>query len=577
VIYAILLLLIAAAGALAFNRWLPTRAIGFGAAGASLLAAGLLVAEQYGDLLPTLPPLTWAVVDEFTITIAPQAGPLGLLLGFTLLAGSALAQLELALALAPTVRGFGRLFAWVLLVQAAALLTTGGEGLIVPLLWALVVLPGYAAVRASGALNRSEGLPLSIAMGLLASLLLLAGLLGAAPALADGVPPGTLSVGCIILASVMLVGGTPFHHALDEVAEAPGALGGLLYGLALPVIGLGTLTSFLNRLHAANPDLPLPALQQALLLLLGITSLLACAGGALREYNLRRMLGWLVGTQAGLVLLALGLDGALARLAAPALLLNLMLTILTGALAVAVLERLTGSADYTDLQTNTSLWLPGLLWALAAASALGIPGLWGFWGRLWLFDVTLDQAPWLLPPTLAASVLLALACLAPLARFWREPGEGTRPTMGPFLLVLLLGALPLPLLGLLPQLAWMGGLNQIADVPAQLPVSITTQAGSVGVVVVAALLVLLLRRRSERPALNDEDMTPTVLAPTALGNSLAPLAHVGRPEPLGQRLWSGLLLLGRLAQNGIWLFEKRFYLAGVLVALVSLILLMAQG
>jgi hypothetical protein len=38
-----------------------------------------------------------------------------------------------------------------------------------------------------------------------------------------------------------------------------------------------------------------------------------------------------------------------------------------------------------------------------------------------------------------------------------------------------------------------------------------------------------------------------------------------------------LLLLGRLAQNGIWLFEKRFYLAGVLVALVSLILLMAQG
>jgi formate hydrogenlyase subunit 3/multisubunit Na+/H+ antiporter MnhD subunit len=323
--------------------------------------------------------------------------------------------------------------------------------------------------------------------------------------------------------------------------------------------------------------LPLPALQRGLLLLLGLTSLLACAAGALRERNLHRLLGWFVGTQVGLVLLALGLDGSLARLAAPALLLNLMLTVLTGALAVAVLERLTGSADYTDLQSNTSLWLPGLLWAIAAASALGIPGLWGFWGRVWLFSVALDQAPWLLPPALAASVLLALACFAPLARFWREPSASTRPTIGPFLFVLLLGALPLPLLGAWPHLAWMGGLQAVNDVPERLPVSVTLQAGSIGVLVVAALLTLLLRRRSARPPLTDEDMIPTVLAPTTLGGSLAPLAHVGRPEPLGHRLWSGLLLLGQFAQRAIWLFEKRYYLAGVLIALVSLILLMAQG
>ncbi len=598
----------AAAVCLGLSRFVPTRVLGFLAAGAALLAAVLLVVQPAAL---DAPPLTWAVVDGLPVVVGGHMTALSVLLLVVLLGGSALALLALALALAPEVRGFGNLFAWALLAVAAAVPGLCSAGLVLPLSWATTALLSYAAVRASGALNRSEELPQGIAFGLLASLVLLAGLLAAEPARQAGVAPGTLAVGLFALASLMYAGGAPFRGAINEATAAPAPLGGLLFGLVLPLLGLGNLIQFIFDARALFPTLP--ELQRLTLLVLGALSLGVCAAGALRAHRLRNLLGWLVGAQAGLVVLALGLDplvpeiepGAIADptllgtldatlrvqsiIAAPVLLVSLALSTLSGALAAAVLERTTGSDDYTQVQPGSDLRLAGLLWLLMTLVVVGVPPSMGFWGRYWLFLPVLEQAAWVLPLVLAASVLLLLACLGPLARFaWRSRLPDSAPpaylgSVAPFVPVVLLLIVALLALGVVPQLLWFGFLQDVTllvsgvttNFPAPLPIVLLVNIGALLVLLV--LQVLSMRLASARPAFHDADMEPVVLAPDSLAQSLTPLSSVGHSQGLLAAGWSLLLNAGRTVSAGMVLFEKRFYLAGVLVALISLILLMAQG
>ncbi len=588
-----LLLLLAAVACLGLSRALPTQVLGFIAACITLIAAVLLLIGHGQDTPPLLQPLTWVSLEQITILFSPQLDTAGVLLSCTLLGGGALALLALALALAPTVRGFGGLFAWVLLTLAAALLGLSSEGFVVPFAWALVAILSYCAARSSGALNRSEGMPNGITIGLLASLLLLAGLIAAAPAVAVQIRPPSSALVCVVVACLMFMGAAPFHNALDEAVQAPAALGALLYGLVFPIVATDTLLRFIGDMRAFLPGVDLPLLWRVLLLVMGLFSVFAGAVGALREHRLQRLLAWQAGAQGGLVVLALGVSGPLAALAAPALLVNLALTTLGGALAVTVVERLTGLDDFTRVQPGADLRWPGLVWAITAASALGMPSLWGFWARSWLFEALVAQAPWAAAPVLAASVLMALAYLAPLACFWwrssTDMAAGARehaiqlaaeaPLTGknPFLLVLVLVPLPLLVMGLAPQLVWDGLLRMLPAAPAALPVSTTAQAISVAVAALSVLLLLLPRLPSARRSLPDDDMLPAMLAPDALAGRLSLLETLGRPASLLRGAWDMLLSLAQLVRAGMTLFEQRFYLAGVLLGLISLILLMVQG
>lgn len=571
----LLLLLLAAAACLALSRLAPTRWLGLIAAVAAAIAALALPA----NLFPAAPTLTWAVIDGFAFTLAPDLSGTDLALGLTLLGGGALALLALALALAPTVRGFGGLFAWPLLAMGAALLSFGATGPtpLFPFTWALAALLSYSAVRASGALTRSSAFPQGLTLGLLASLLLLGGLLAATTLRTEEPLPGFAAFAAlaVLLACQMLVGGAPFHSVFEEAVAAPAALGGLFFGLLLPLLALRTLFHLTETL----PDLP--AFWPALLIGLGLLNLLTGTAGALRERSLRRLLAWQVSAQAGVVLLALGMEGPLAALAAPALLVNLALATLAGALAVSAQERLTGSDDFTLVRPGIDLRWPGLLWALAAASSLGLPPLWGFWGRRWALEAAFAAAPWLAATLLAATLLALLAYLGPLAQFWgagtRRPAPGDAPPPTWALdAVLMLALAPLLMLGLVPQLLWPGWLQTVAGAPPALPVSDVAQFAAIVAAVAVMLLTLLVRgRRWTRRLGSDPDMTPVVLGPDALGASVAPLAHLGRPAGLFRRAWEGLLLVSRGAQAAMALFEQRFYLAGVLLMLLIVLLLMA--
>jgi hypothetical protein len=266
-----------------------------------------------------------------------------------------------------------------------------------------------------------------------------------------------------------------------------------------------------------------------------------------------------------------------------------------GALAVAVFERQIGSDDYTLMQTGIDLRLPGMLWVCAAASAWGMPALWGFWGRRWLFAAAIEQAPWVVPLMLATSVLLVLAYLGPLARFWSSSNTSTplafaalRSANRPFLPVLLLTPLLLLVPGLIPQPALeiyqsdvlpqaVQGVNPMQPLLFEPVVHISEQVAGFVAALGGVLFGLLLQLKPARHIPSDEDMTPVVLPPAALAGQLTPLAAAGYPAHLMRGLWATLLQLGRWARIWMALFEQRFYLAGVLLALISLILLMAQG
>ncbi|NTV63331.1 MAG: hypothetical protein HGA65_07310, partial [Oscillochloris sp.] len=371
--------------------------------------------------------------------------------------------------------------------------------------------------------------------------------------------------------ALALAGSPPLAGARADASEAPAPLGALVYGLAGPVTALGWL------LRTAA-DLPgLPGGWTIMLALLGGLGALACGAGALGERRLRAILAWVTAGQTALVVATLGLAGGRAAVAGPGLLVSLMLTATVGAAATATLERTTGSDDYTAGGAAPPR-ITGAVWALAAAASLGLPPLWGFWPRLWLLLEAQQQQPWLLAPLIAGAILTTLALLAPLAKLWpTESGTGRAHVAWMDVIPALIAGLPLLILGVAPGLAWAPWLEATPAAPADLPASqgaqlATVVAGLALVALVAVAGIAAPARMLER----DPDEEPVRLAPDALGAALRPLAWMGSLTPLLRVLWAGLQLASKALHFLIGLFEQRYYLLGVLAALITIMLLMAQ-
>jgi formate hydrogenlyase subunit 3/multisubunit Na+/H+ antiporter MnhD subunit len=582
--------LITALICLALSYRVPARWLGIGAAAALLVCgAALLAARLLGRLPLALIDHTWLALDRRTIALALIFDSANW--GFALLglAGGGLALLALALAVPPNVRGFGGLFAAALLALSAVVAGLANrDAALLPFLWALAALLTFLALRASGALSSSDTPVIVLLAGLGGALLALGAVLAmfAAPL---GTPPLPLALLAWTLAGMLALGAAPFHAPTQSLAEAPAALAGALLGPGIPLLGGYTLIRF-----AAGQGVALPRIWAIALTLLGLLVLLGCAAGALATTRLRRLIGWQFSSQSGLVLLALAWsggsppDGAAAPAAvSAALLANGALATIGCYLAVAVLERRTGTDDMAEIEPREPLRLPSLALLAGAASAAGMPGTWGLWTRRWLFDELAAVVPWAAPVVLAASALLALAWAAPLALFWRRalpaapdarPAPAGRP--GAALFVGLAAAAPLLILGIAPGLAWEGWLAGLQDdlaggaaaprlpgLPAQI------------VCLLAALLLIALPwlARSRRYVAPDaQPHAAGVAVPKALGESLRGLAWLAAPAEAFESAWRGLLALSRGLRRGMALFEQRYYLAGLLIAVILVIMLFIQ-
>lgn len=579
--FAFMLPLVAALLCLALNRFAPTRWLGMGAAAATLLAAlALLAARVQGDLPLALPEWVWAMSDNQPVRLALQFDAASFPLAVLALAGGALGLFSLALTIPAGLRGFGALFAAALLSLLAAVVGMAiQEPLLLPFAWAMAALSGFMAMRASGTTIASGTPRAGLLMGLLGALALLAAMLLAGIA-APAAPIFPIVFACWALAILPALGGPPFHTAIEELAEAPAALAGVLLAIGLPLLGGYTLI----RLAAANP---LPADWRLGLTLLGLLTLLVCAAAAHGTPRLRSLLGWQFSAQLGLVLVAVAQGGLALAVAAPALLLNAALSTLAGYLAVGVLAYRAGVDDLFALRLPERLLAPMIAFLIAAASAVGLPGTWGLWGRRWLLDALLVAAPWAVGPLLAGSALMALAYVAPLAAFLRparSPASARFFSSGWFVIATLIcpliAVIPLLLLGVAPQLAWLGWLEAAqpvlappAPAPPSLPDVSAQFAYAAAALAIVALPLLAGRGRARAAATDPEMQGGGVLPPEALGQSLRGLAWFGEARGMFEGLWAGLLGLSRLIAGGLAIFERRYYLAGLVIALLIVMLL----
>jgi hypothetical protein len=126
-------------------------------------------------------------------------------------------------------------------------------------------------------------------------------------------------------------------------------------------------------------------------------------------------------------------------------------------------------------------------------------------------------------------------------------------------------------------MAWELWLQAVAFAPPALPIEPAQRivAGLAGafLIVVAALLTWAAPVRTLRLDPAEDEVR---LAPDALGASMRPLALLANPAPLLAGLWWILEQVSERVRVVVGLFEQRYYLLGVLAALITIMLLMAQ-
>lgn len=541
---------------LALSRTLPTRGLALGAAAALAVAAALLLfARSRGETM--LPEFTWQSIDDQVIDLSLSFDRVSAPLGVVTLGGGALGFVGLALALPRALRGFGGLVAAALLGLVATLLGLAMQNpLLLPMAWAVASLMAFAAHRSSGAAG-TERVPGTLLAGLAGALLMLAGALALGGDPAWSLLPWT---GAVLLA----IGGVPFHAALDEQTDAPASLATILLAIGLPLLGGGAILRLGPLLATA------PGAARSALIALGLLVALACGAGALGERRLRRLIAWQLSAQLGLLLVSAGIGNLADGVGIP-LLASAALTTLAGGQAVSVLERHAGTDDITLMSPRGPLPLLGLGWVLAGAGAIGLPGTWGFWARQQLYESLAGMAPWAVAPAVIALVLLGFSYLAPTVVFWRaevarRSGSATSEIAEGGLARVLpaLSALPLVILGVVPQ---------IGPQPGPQP-ELGLQIGGAAAALTLIGLALVPRRLAARRAAADPDAAlGSALPPQALGESLAGLARLANPAGLLRSLDEGITALSNGVRRALSLFEQRYYIAGLLIGIVVVILL----
>jgi NADH-quinone oxidoreductase subunit N len=256
----------------------------------------------------------------------------------------------------------------------------------------------------------------------------------------------TIATACIVLGLTFKLAAFPTHAWMPDVAQgspAPAAA----FLTVIPKIGAAVaLARFVSLLP---PDVA----WRAIVAVISVTTMTLGNVAALRQTDVRRLLGWSSVSQSGYALMAIvvmgGSDQALSALVL--FLASYAIANLTAFAVVTYLRGRTALEDYQGLAKNAPIATTVLI--LSLLSLVGIPPLVGFFGKLMLFKVTLEGGyAWLAFAAAANTVVSLFYYLRIVASMMFAnsrpvvhvlPGQWTRITMviaGLLILTLGLGA-----------------------------------------------------------------------------------------------------------------------------------------
>jgi multicomponent Na+:H+ antiporter subunit D len=598
------------------GRRTPTRRLGIGAALAMLAALACVVIGSRITALPLeLGSRSWIAAFSTLpdpvarATLSLRIDGLSALFAAAALAGGTLGLLYLAQSLGASLVGYGRLWSALLLMfVGVALGVLAGDFVLLVFGWGLAILGTALARQVVGGQDQRPLTALGIAA--LSGLALLAAILSFALrpndptsgsyALMDIDASLKLATWLpLMLAIVIGLGLPPFGRMSSDDEGTPPALHGLVIACGLPLLAIYTLLRVVGLTLGAWPGSWFNVLTA-----LGVISLLAGSVQALQTQRFGPLVGWQAVAQWGFTLLVLGQynpanvlgdsNNQLIVITALTLALCAIWTTLTSAFALGALERRTGSDRIGGQPLLTSpLRAAGLVYALAGATAVGIPPFPGFWTRRWLHDET-AASPFMLLIMVAGSGLLALSYLGPGATFWRvsqqkhstevlETGWANLP-------VLLTCGLPMVVFAVAPGLMIravllpaLSAIQPLVDASALLKVTdirLITQIAAAAIVGLIMLGALRSQARLHAPlwtggeTLDRDEGTPH--APQTIGYSLRGIALLANPQVVFASIGRSLEWFSGRVAWAFQVFSGRYYLTGILIAAVTLILLLVQ-
>jgi formate hydrogenlyase subunit 3/multisubunit Na+/H+ antiporter MnhD subunit len=326
-----------------------------------------------------------------------------------------------------------------------------------------------------------------------------------------------------------------------------------------------------------------------MLTVMAIISALGCAAGAIGAGRLRSMLGWHASSQFAMVVLMALSDVRILVLGVPLLIVSGIISTIMIALAIAFVEVRSNTDELSQLRPHASIGMAGVIILIAVASSIGLPGTLGFIARWWVIEVIFAQAPWILVAMLVVGSMQGLAWSVVLASIWRRSPRTLRatplivsaiPNWGAWLgatcfAVLLLG------LGIFPNLVWQRWVTTLqkhfaidAVITQPTMPTLWQQLGLAGMALLIVVVPLIASRTAQRSQLGASDQQSVAVTPIATAESMSLLTGIVKADGILHSAWQALIRIGQAIQWILKLGEERYYVAGLVMGLIVIVLLL---
>jgi formate hydrogenlyase subunit 3/multisubunit Na+/H+ antiporter MnhD subunit len=395
--------------------------------------------------------------------------------------------------------------------------------------------------------------------------------------------PGALII-CWTLAAFLGMGLAPFHGYVAGMSSAPAILAIFLVPLGIPL--LGALT-FIDMMSTQGPLIS--EYWRTLLIIVAIISALGTAVGAIGSTRLRTLYGWHSSAVYAVLVLAAVSDLQILAYGVPVLLITAMLSLSIIALSIAFIETRNYTDDLLKLRPRARIGFSGVLLFVAVAASIGLPGTIGFISRWWMAEVLMIHAPWIIIAILISGSVLGLAWAGALSTIWRRIPKGSTPDLPVISAIPTIVAMLSPMFfaglllvtGFVPQLLWKLWLDPLQARSAfDSVITPPTMPGIELQLILTAVSVLLVAvpiyasRLRQRDIANPNDVGSTSVPPVATAESLSFLSSFVSPTRLLASIWQLLIRFGNALQWVLRLGEERYYVAGLVLGLIVIVLLL---